>query len=110
MGLSCVENPIAGAAPRRRCGGFTKAASGSKRRAGDTASGRLASVSMVQTSQRRQRDDVAPFRWLSGARMEAVLVQCPMCAVAVEIVKIIPQDPAQVVSVGALREAVRNRG
>ena len=31
--------------------------------------------------------------------MGAVLVQRPMGAVAVEIVKIIPQDPAQVLSV-----------
>ena len=66
---------------------------------GAVGSGRLTRVSMVQTSQQRQRDDVASFRWLSGARMGAVLVQRPMCAVAVEIVKIIPQDPTQVLSV-----------
>ena len=43
---------------------------------------------MVQTSQQRQRDDVAAFRWLSRTRIGAVLVQCPMCAVAVEIIEL----------------------
>ena len=76
-----------------------RAGGGLFREARAVGSGRLASGSMVPTSQRRQRDEVAPFRWLSGARMGAVLVQRPMGAVAVEIVKIIPQDPAQVLSV-----------
>ena len=53
---------------------------------------------MVKTSKQRQLDDIASFRWLSGARMGAILVQRPMCAVAVEIIEIIPQDPAQVLS------------
>ena len=51
---------------------------------------------MVKTSKQRQFDDIASFRWLSGARMGAILVQRPMCAVTVEIIEIIPQDPAQV--------------
>ena len=53
---------------------------------------------MLQTAQQRQREDFTAFRWFSGARMGAILVQRPMGAVAVKIVQILGQDTPQVLS------------
>jgi hypothetical protein len=54
---------------------------------------------MVQTSQQRQRDDVALFGWFHGPRFRSVLVQRSVRAVLMIIAKVVREPLSQVVLV-----------
>jgi hypothetical protein len=51
---------------------------------------------VVQTSNQRQCDNLALLRWFDGTRVWGVLIQCPVNSVAVIVVEIAIQTPAEV--------------
>jgi hypothetical protein len=51
---------------------------------------------VVQTSNQRQCDNLALLRWFDGTRVWGVPIQCPVNSVAVIVVEIAIQTPAEV--------------
>jgi len=75
MGLSCAENPIAGASRGRLNGRFRQGRLWQCVRAGGAASGSLASITMVKPSNRRQTDNLPSLRWLHESVLGTIVVE-----------------------------------